>query len=213
MAHKRREVSRIEGLSDGVFAFAITLLVVSLEVPKSFTELLHVMQAFPAFAVSFALLFQIWWRQYRFFRRYDLEDTTIIVLTAVLLFVVLFFVYPLKFLWSLLFSPLSGAGTGEERITLAQLPTLFYVYGAGVVATYGLLAAMYAHASRATLELTQVELLEAREDVYRNLGLSARSWRAEANRFWPEEDKPRWTMPTRPAAGASGRRAYRAASC
>ncbi len=31
-----REISRIEGLSDAVFAFAITLLVVSLEVPETF---------------------------------------------------------------------------------------------------------------------------------------------------------------------------------
>ena len=29
------EISRIEGLSDAVFAFAVTLLVVSLEVPKT----------------------------------------------------------------------------------------------------------------------------------------------------------------------------------
>ncbi|HXI27056.1 MAG TPA: TMEM175 family protein [Vicinamibacterales bacterium] len=90
MPHHRREVSRIEGFSDAVFAFAITLLVVSLEVPKTFDELAAVMRGFPAFAICFALIFQVWRRHYRFFRDYDLEDNTVITLTGVLLFVVLF---------------------------------------------------------------------------------------------------------------------------
>jgi uncharacterized membrane protein len=173
--HHRREVSRIEGFSDAVFAFAITLLVVSLEVPKTFSELLQAMRGFPAFAVSFALLFQIWWRHYRFFRSYDLEDAHIISLTGVLLFVVLFFVYPLKFLWSLVFAPLQGRAISDEVIAAGQVPMLFGVYGAGVVATFGLLAAMYSHAyrCRARLDLTPVEIINTRIEIYRNAALSA----------------------------------------
>ena len=38
---RSHEVARIEALSDGVFAFAISLLVISLEVPKTSTALLE----------------------------------------------------------------------------------------------------------------------------------------------------------------------------
>ena len=77
------------------------LLVVSLEVPHTFTELWTAMREFFAFAICFALLFQVWWRHFNFFRRYGLEDATTIVLTGVLLFVVLFYVYPLTFVFKL----------------------------------------------------------------------------------------------------------------
>src|SRR5690242_5775164 len=102
------EIARIEGLSDAVFAFAVTLLVVSLEVPKTFNELMAVMRGFFAFAICFALLMQVWHEQYRFFRRYNLQDSASVFLNCVLLFLVLFYVYPLKFLFTLLINAWMG---------------------------------------------------------------------------------------------------------
>src|SRR3990170_1804358 len=105
------EVSRIEGFSDAVFAFAVTLLVVSLEVPNTFDELLSTMRGFFAFAICFWMLFLVWSGQYRFFRRYGLDDNFVVTLNAALLFVVIFYVYPLKFLFTALMDQLLGFST------------------------------------------------------------------------------------------------------
>lgn len=84
-----RHVARIE-ISDAVFGFSITLLVVSLQVPRTFDDLLRTLAGFPAFALSFALLGGIWFAQYRFFRRYALQDQMTIFSNIVLLFVIVF---------------------------------------------------------------------------------------------------------------------------
>src|SRR4029079_1289143 len=120
---RSEEISRIEGLSDAVFGFAITLLVVSLEVPKTFHELVSAMSGFGAFAISFALLFLVWYNQHKFFRRYGLQDTVTIVLNAILLFLVLFYVYPLKFLFSFLVSKVTG-GHGEVRLPNGNIESM-----------------------------------------------------------------------------------------
>jgi len=162
-----KDVSRVEALSDGVFAFAITLLVVSLEVPRTFDELLVTMRGFLAFAVTFAMLFHVWHTQYRFFRRYGLSDNFTVWMTALLLFVVLFYVYPLKFVWTFIVNALLGLGTKVETsagnfepvVRAEQVPTMLAVYGAGFAAVFAIFALLYLHAyrRRSALELSEME--------------------------------------------------------
>lgn len=179
---RRHEVSRLEGFSDAVFAFAVTLLVVSLEVPRTFTELATAMREFPAFAVCFALLFQVWWRHFNFFRRYGLEDPATIGLTGVLLFVVLFYVYPLKFVFKLLVYQMFHLemavhenGAVEPMITSSQTPLMMQIYSSGVIAVFAVFALLYQHAyrKRAELALTPHEALTTRLSVLDNLGIAA----------------------------------------
>src|SRR5262244_3597689 len=50
---RRHEITRLEAFSDAVFAFALTLLVVSLEVPHSYRELMNLVRGFVPFAACF----------------------------------------------------------------------------------------------------------------------------------------------------------------
>jgi uncharacterized membrane protein len=170
------EVSRIEGLSDAVFAFAITLLVVSLEVPKTFNELAETMHGFGAFLVSFVLLFAVWFNQYKFFRRYGLRDTATVVLNAALLFVVLFYVYPLKFLFSFLIDRFTG-GHGEVRLpngnvvamieSLDQLSSLMIIFNLGYLAVFTVFVLLFYHAyrKREALGLNELERFDTRDSI------------------------------------------------
>ena len=149
------EVSRLEGLSDAVFGFAITLLVVSLEVPATYAELVEMMRGFVAFGLCFAILVMIWHEHYVFFRRYGLEDGWIIVLNSVLLFVVTFYIYPLKFMFSVVLRQLFGLGgrvtspeARVEAVHWTQAPTLMAIYGLSVLAVFLVLGLMYLHAYR-----------------------------------------------------------------
>lgn len=172
---RSHEISRIEGLSDAVFGFAITLLVVSLEVPKTFNELLEAMHGFGAFAICFVLLFTVWYNQYKFFRRYGLKDTITVVLNGALLFVVLFYVYPLKFLFTAVVDRFTGGhgevhlpdGTVTAMIEGNQIGTLMLVFGAGYLAVFGVFVLLYlrAYKKRDELELNKLELFDTKSSV------------------------------------------------
>jgi len=162
-------VTRLEAFSDAVFAFAATLLVVSLEVPRTYPELIANLRGFIAFGLTFAMLVLIWAAHNGFFRRYGLQDTRTVILNSVLLFVVLFYVYPLKFLFTVFVNQFLGVGPEpEKRAAMIQgrgdLSSLMMIYGLGFVAVFACLALLYAHAwgSRDKLDLDAVERVDVR---------------------------------------------------
>ncbi len=142
-----KNVNRLEAFSDAVFALSTTLLVISMDVPNNLPDLLDSLNGFWGFAFSFAMLIMIWREHHRFFRLFGLEDGMTIFLNSILLFVVLFYVYPLKFLANTLGSLFLGS-TVVDIHSLEEMKQLFMVYSGGWVAVFLSLAAMYWHAGR-----------------------------------------------------------------
>jgi uncharacterized membrane protein len=175
------EITRLEGFTDAVFAFAVTLLVVSLEVPRTFHELALAMKGFVAFAICFIILVQVWAYHYRFSRRYGLQTGYTVTLNAALIFVVLFYVYPLKFLFILAVGELSGGLTlPVEQLqqmisTYREISELWLIYSAGVIAVYSLFALLYryAYTKRHELELNEYEVLTTRNAIIHFCGYAA----------------------------------------
>jgi len=169
-----KEISRIEGLSDAVFGFAITLLAISLEVPKTSHDVLHALRGVGSFAITFLILFNMWRMQFTYFRRYGIEDTKIVILTGILLFVMLVFIYPLKFIMSTLIDGavarhVFGDATVHRTSVLpdSDVAPLFMAFGLGFAAVFLVFSAMYRHAYalREELNLDEVEVFDTREFI------------------------------------------------
>lgn len=83
------EFGRIVAFSDGVFAIAITLLVLALQIPEGVSDFPETLRDqapdFFAFALSFTVLAQIWYFHHRFFSSLGRYDGALITLNFVYL--------------------------------------------------------------------------------------------------------------------------------
>jgi len=165
--------TRVEALTDMVFAFALTLLVVSSAPPSSFEDLRSLLWGFPGFAAAFAILLLLWHSHYIFFRRYALEDGWTTTLNAALLFLLLFFVYPLKYLATMLsaFIASLAAGAPEAPLSMEEARSALMMMSGGYAMVFVMFAALYAHAgSKADrLELTPRERQLTRFGLWQQL--------------------------------------------
>jgi uncharacterized membrane protein len=160
--HRSSDAARIEAFSDAMIGFAATILVVSLDAPRTFDDLIANLWGFIPFALSFLALFFIWYCHTILFRRYPLTDGWSIAINGVLLFTVLFYVHPLKFMASSFvsrFSEVKGAAVSSWD----QLQSLFIIYDAGWIVVFVLFALLYwrAYSTRARLGLSAIEAYDA----------------------------------------------------
>jgi uncharacterized membrane protein len=165
--NRAHEVTRVEAFSDVIFGFAISLLVVSLEAPKTYAQMMEMLHGFLPFAICFWIFVDIWFEHHHFFKRYALQDRTTLILNTFLLFVILFYVYPLKYMFTLFIQTVMGE---HQDVPAGAARVLFTVYGIGVTSVFWILGAMYAHAysKRDELQLNEVERVDTRESIYDN---------------------------------------------
>jgi len=163
--------SRIDSFSDIVFGFALTLIVVSAAVPHTFGQLRSVLLGFFPFAICFGLFIFIWLAHFNFFRRYGLHDAPTMWLNFALLFTVLAYIYPLKFL----FTYAAGDAPLNVFATAYQERDLVLVYGAGFAAVQLLFASLYGNAwrKRQPLHLSPLKTTLTLSDFWNYIGTAS----------------------------------------
>jgi uncharacterized membrane protein len=135
-----RDVARIESFSDAVFGFVATLLVVSIDIPTDFDALLDRLAGFPGFAVGFLVLTLFWARHRAFFRRFGHYDTGLLLANTAVLFSLLFFVFPFKWITNLVLSRFFGLDLGASAPlaihTLGDVRALMMLFSGGFTAVF-----------------------------------------------------------------------------
>lgn len=176
--------TRIETFSDGVFAVAFTLVVLSTSVPETFQDLRKaILDIVPSF-ICIVLLIVIWYQHYIFFLRYGLQNTRTAVINTFLLFLLLVYIYPLKFLARFLFELSTGLLSGKDegfinnfggQMNNSNMTLLMVTYGLGATLIFATMAWLYRHAyhKRHELALSDYEVFSTKVSLWQNLLMSS----------------------------------------
>jgi uncharacterized membrane protein len=134
---------RITSLSDGVFAFAATLMVVDLGTTIDFNHLDAQLSSFVGFGIAFFVMMLLWKLHYNFFQRTKYVDNWSITINIFLLFTVLFYLFPLKSLINSL--------TQKTTLGYDGLSNLFILYGLGFTLIFSCFSFLYYRAYKKDL--------------------------------------------------------------
>ncbi|MCC2607331.1 TMEM175 family protein [Planctobacterium marinum] len=153
-------MSRIETFVAAAFAFAVSMLVISVDsIPSTFAELQDAAKHIPAFAASFAILAWIWHEHATWCRKYGLEDNKTIFLSCLLVFLVLVYIYPLRLMMQGLMGFVSQGWFpfNMDFKAVWQVRFLFGFYAVGFFMLSLTFAGLYAHAASMAKEIQLTE--------------------------------------------------------
>lgn len=135
---------RITALSDGIFAFAATLMVVDIGTTIDIKNIGGQLPLFISFGVAFFVMMLLWKVHYNFFQRTKYVDNWIIAANILLLFTILFYLFPLK--------TLINSITQQIGMTANDLSQLFIIYGGGFVLIFASYSFLYWRAFKRDIE-------------------------------------------------------------
>lgn len=127
--------NRLTALSDGIFAFAATLMVVDIGTTLNLNELDNQIPSFISFGIAFFVMMLLWKVHYNFFQRTKYVDNWIIAANTLLLFTILFYLFPLK--------TLVNSITQQKGMSQDDLAQLFMIYGFGFMLIFTSYAFLY----------------------------------------------------------------------
>lgn len=146
-----QQVTRLEAFVDAAFAFAVTLLVISFDdIPSNAEELIAAFKAIPSFAASFAMVASFWYSHNVWSRRYGLDDGVSILLSLLLVFLVLVYVFPLRLMFASFFAWISSdwLPSNYQIQTVGDLRLMFVTYACSFISLCSVLALLYRRAGR-----------------------------------------------------------------
>jgi uncharacterized membrane protein len=153
-------MTRIETFVDAAFAFAFTMLVISIdEIPDSVPELLNLSQDIPAFLISATIIGSIWVAHSLWSRTFGLQDRVTLYLSLGLVMLVLNFVYPIKLMVQISIAFLSRGYLQQNLPTmeLVDVVNLMIYFGLGLMALSFILIALYQNSLRQREQLVLSE--------------------------------------------------------
>lgn len=164
-------MTRIETFVAAAFAFAVTMLVISVgTVPATMTEFVEATKQIPAFSASCALIVWIWHTHAVWCRRYGLEDGITIFLSASLIILVLTYIYPLRLMMQSLFQAISNGFFPMEMEfnNVWEIRFMFAFYAVGFMLLCINFIALYAYAlsKKNLLQLNPIEYFDSQSETF-----------------------------------------------